>query len=114
MPILYIKDEKGSFVPIPAIRGKSAYEQAKEGGYDGTEEQFIALLNGLTNSGDAEHYADFNNPHKVTKEQVGLGNVDNTSDKDKPVSDAQAAEIFKVLKACAELDARLTAVETRL
>lgn len=29
------------------------------------------------------------NPHEVTKEQVGLGNVDNTSDADKPVSTAQ-------------------------
>lgn len=28
------------------------------------------------------------NPHQVTKEQVGLGNVDNTSDLKKPISDA--------------------------
>lgn len=28
------------------------------------------------------------NPHKVTKEDVGLGNADNTSDADKPVSEA--------------------------
>lgn len=32
-----------------------------------------------------------NNPHGVTKSQVGLGNVDNTSDANKPVSSAQAA-----------------------
>ena len=31
------------------------------------------------------------NPHNVTKSQVGLGNVDNTSDVNKPVSTAQAA-----------------------
>ena len=35
-----------------------------------------------------DHLIDYNNPHKVTKAQVGLGNVDNTSDKDKPISDA--------------------------
>ena len=35
------------------------------------------------------HTADKNNPHEVTKTQVGLGNVDNTSDQDKPVSTAQ-------------------------
>lgn len=29
------------------------------------------------------------NPHAVTKDQVGLGNVDNTADADKPVSTAQ-------------------------
>lgn len=34
------------------------------------------------------HKTDFNNPHSVTKSQVGLGNVDNTSDADKPVSTA--------------------------
>lgn len=74
MPILQIRDENGNFIPIPAIKGtdgKSAYEQAVEGGYKGTEAEFIAMLNGLTNSEDAAHYADFNNPHKVTAEQVG-------------------------------------------
>ena len=35
------------------------------------------------------HIADVSNPHAVTKANVGLGNVDNTSDADKPVSDAQ-------------------------
>ena len=34
------------------------------------------------------HIADKNNPHAVTKAQVGLGNCDNTSDDDKPVSTA--------------------------
>lgn len=35
------------------------------------------------------HRGQTNNPHTVTKSQVGLGNVDNTSDLDKPVSTAQ-------------------------
>ena len=35
-----------------------------------------------------DHIADSTNPHSVTKDQVGLGNVDNTSDLDKPVSTA--------------------------
>lgn len=33
------------------------------------------------------------NPHEVTKAQVGLGNADNTSDMDKPISTAQQAAI---------------------
>ena len=37
----------------------------------------------------AAHVGDKANPHKVTKAQVGLGNVDNTADIDKPVSTAQ-------------------------
>ena len=35
------------------------------------------------------HENDKENPHEVTKDQVGLGNVDNTSDNDKPISVAQ-------------------------
>lgn len=34
------------------------------------------------------HTADYNNPHKVNKAQVGLSNVDNTSDANKPISTA--------------------------
>lgn len=34
------------------------------------------------------HTYDTNNPHGVTKEQIGLGNADNTSDIDKPISTA--------------------------
>lgn len=41
----------------------------------------------------ATHTGNTSNPHSVTKTQVGLGNVDNTSDVNKPVSTAQAAAI---------------------
>lgn len=41
----------------------------------------------------ATHEADTDNPHAVTKAQVGLGNVDNTSDMAKPVSTAQQAAL---------------------
>ena len=39
------------------------------------------------------HIADKTNPHQVTKAQVGLGNVDNTADIDKPVSNAVSSAI---------------------
>lgn len=76
MPILQIRDKDGKFVEIDAINGKSAYDQAKEGGYIGTEEEFIAFLNGALNavnlaSDDPIHADDKNNPHGVTAEQVG-------------------------------------------
>lgn len=41
----------------------------------------------------AGHMADTNNPHSVTKTQVGLGNVDNTSDLNKPISTATQAAL---------------------
>lgn len=40
-----------------------------------------------------DHIANVSNPHTVTKAQVGLSNVDNTSDADKPVSTATQSSI---------------------
>lgn len=39
------------------------------------------------------HLANISNPHSVTKTQVGLGNVDNTSDASKPVSTAMSSAL---------------------
>lgn len=67
-------EESGEYVPLQALKGedgKSAYELAKEGGYTGTEAEFIALLNGLSSSENGGHYNDLNNPHKTTASQVG-------------------------------------------
>lgn len=50
-----------------------------------TNEQDIAINKGTMDA----HIANVSNPHQVTKAQVGLGNCDNTSDLDKPVSTAQ-------------------------
>ena len=49
---------------------------------------FNDLINGVQQNLN-QHIANETNPHKVTKSQVGLGNVDNTSDNDKPISVAQ-------------------------
>lgn len=50
-------------------------------GYDSTSGGSLkALIN--------NHIANKSNPHSVTKAQVGLGNVDNTSDANKPISTA--------------------------
>ncbi len=45
------------------------------------------------------HINQDDNPHGVTADQVGLGNVDNTADEDKPVSTAQAEAIAEAKKA---------------
>lgn len=41
----------------------------------------------------SDHENDHTNPHQVTKAQVGLGNVDNTSDIAKPISNATQAAL---------------------
>ncbi len=51
------------------------------------------------------------NPHVVTKTQVGLGSVDNTSDANKPVSTAQAAAISSAVSGKANKDSGAEAGE---
>lgn len=53
------------------------------------------------------HTSDTDNPHAVTKDQVGLGNADNTSDADKPVSTLQATAIGAKLAKSTGLNALL-------
>ena len=43
----------------------------------------------------SEHKQDYSNPHRVTKAQVGLDNVDNTRDIDKPLSTAMIDALDK-------------------
>ena len=54
------------------------------------------------------HLANKTNPHEVTKTQVGLGNVDNTSDADKPVSTSQATAIADAKKAGTDAQSSLS------
>lgn len=42
------------------------------------------------------HINDFDNPHRVTKSQIGLSNVDNTSDENKPISNATQRELKRL------------------
>ena len=63
-----------------------------------TSEQWEAINSGATSSSINQittnktnidnHIANKSNPHEVTKAQIGLGNVDNTSDLNKPISSA--------------------------
>jgi lysophospholipase L1-like esterase len=57
----------------------------------------LPTVPGLANKADVSaltsHTSNTNNPHNVTKDQVGLGNVDNTSDADKPISNAVQTEL---------------------
>ena len=61
-----------------------------------TEAQMAALNSGINTRKITmydNHTADTDNPHSVTKSQVGLGNVDNTSDLDKPTITATQAKL---------------------
>lgn len=55
------------------------------------------------------HIGNKENPHEVTKAQVGLSDVDNTSDENKPVSTLQATAIADAKKAGTDAQTNLTA-----
>lgn len=59
-----------------------------------TQEGITSDINAVQ-SNLTTHITNKQNPHSVTKAQVGLGNVDNTSDANKPVSTAVQAELDK-------------------
>lgn len=61
-----------------------------------SSDEYNKLNNLLLEAGG--HIKNLSNPHKVTKEQVGLGNADDTSDIDKPVSKAQQKAIDDAVK----------------
>lgn len=46
-----------------------------------------------------EHIDDYDNPHQVSKDQIGLGDVDNTSDVDKPISSATQTALDNITDA---------------
>ena len=66
------------------LDGKITDEATARGNADSTLDGKI----GNNKTAIDNHKADKSNPHEVTKAQVGLGNVDNTSDADKPISTA--------------------------
>ena len=100
---------KGHYYPCPysatEITNLLNNKVDKESGKSLVADELITKLTGLNdqNTIDAAinavqgnlttHINDKDNPHEVTKAQIGLSNVDNTSDANKPVSTAQQAAI---------------------
>lgn len=68
-------------------RAKSSENQLTESLNDEINRATTAETNISTNL--LNHTSSESNPHNVSKSQIGLGNVDNTSDANKPVSTAQ-------------------------
>ena len=66
-------------------------------------------INAITVNGTAQTVEDKTAKIIVNKSTVGLSNVDNTSDKDKPISTAQATAIADAKKAGTDAQANLTA-----
>ena len=89
-----VNDRKGE---VTRIEGLISDEAA-------TRAQADTTVNAKVDS----HIGNKSNPHAVTKAQVGLGKVNNTSDADKPVSTAQATAIADAKAAGTNAQTNLT------
>lgn len=83
-------------------------EITRIGGLISDEAATRAQADTTVNAKVDSHIGNKSNPHAVTKAQVGLGNVNNTSDADKPVSTAQATAIADAKAAGTNAQTNLT------
>ena len=95
----------GTTTPLQILQGKirslNSISVDRSLRLDGASADAKAAGDGIAQAKQlaSEHIGNQNNPHGVTRRQLGLGNVDNTGDVDKPVSTAQAAAIAEARKA---------------
>lgn len=114
----YFVAHPAELIELQFIKVETGYQQYIEGAWQSStaivSEQLSATNQPIVDTGNyfaadntndalqelGAHKASATNPHGVTKTQVGLGNVDNTSDANKPVSTAgQTALNLKANKA---------------
>lgn len=99
--MLIVKQDTDGSKPLLEV-GELGYDNYPAGGdigrvHVGTGSSNVMLakkieVDAVDGKADA-HIARVDNPHVVTKAQVGLGNVDNTADIDKPISTAAQAAL---------------------
>lgn len=66
--------------------------------------EFISITSPIDLDSVNLHLVNQNNPHNITKTQIGLGNVDNTADLDKPISNLTQQELTFLNESFIELD----------
>lgn len=79
---LYLRDKNGELKEL-TVTAASSTSAAKVTYKDGTVDDELTQLNNAI----SDHISSTANPHKVTKEQIGLTNVVNTADSSVPVKD---------------------------
>lgn len=87
VPNVTTNDQTPTYTPATSLTGLTSGEKISLA--------FGKIAKAITDL--ISHIGNKSNPHSVTKSQVGLSNVDNTSDVNKPVSTAQKAALDKKL-----------------
>ena len=95
---------------ITALQNDYAELNTKVLGLDGRITANTSLIN-QTSADLTSHKNDKNNPHEVTKEQIGLDKVDNTSDLEKPLSTAAQNAITNIQST---VDEQISTINTKI
>lgn len=82
---------------LPNVNGSEKIPTGGRGDLAISMEQVKTFAQGGLPQQIEDHINDTENPHQVSKSQVGLGNVDNTADADKPVSNSTQAAIISAV-----------------
>lgn len=96
---VYDANDNGVVDDSEAVNGHDSSYLLSRSNHTGTQQAStisdfdVEVSNNSSVSANTTHRGRTDNPHSVTKAQVGLGNVDNTSDADKPVSTAQQSAL---------------------
>lgn len=87
----YVESSQGT-AWLPGVLGGTYYP---EGWYIWNGSNWVSDRNAIATELNilSNHLSNFSNPHNVTKSQVGLSNVDNTSDLNKPISNATQTQL---------------------
>lgn len=93
---------------IDSLSADLTAEQTERIAADSSMANNITSINGRL----VLHTSDYNNPHQVTKAQVGLGNVNNTADLDKPISTLTQQALDELSARIASTDADLSNYRT--
>ena len=109
-PVTSVNTQTGDVTLTHTDVGADASGAAAQALTDAKDYTDTELTTKADTSALTAHTSNTSNPHNVTKAQVGLGNVDNTSDLNKPVSTAtQTALNTKVSKAGDTMTGQLNA-----
>ena len=111
-----VEDKTAKIIVNKSTIGLSNVDNTSDKDKPISTEQATAIADAKKAGTDAQtnltaHINDKENPHEVTKEQVGLGNVDNTSDTNKPISTATQTALNEKLDKIAVVDVTADAVK---
>lgn len=97
---------------IPGGKKGQVYTKKSDADFDADWEDNLAIgVEGIKGSAESGYSQGF---YEITPGKIGLGKVDNTSDKDKPISDAQAAVNAQVESAISDINTESESIASSL